>query len=161
MAVRTTRKTAGKVSARDRARAAKARLDAQRADRERRIEDAATAYYAAVDARDEALAVAAQREQDMADAVGALQEDGETVDRIADLCETSAKEVRRLLRLGGGADTGDDAGNDTAPGESDDAAENGSAVSTTPATAPPVAATPRSSTSRDASSGQDEVARAS
>ncbi len=38
----------------------------------------------------------------MAEAIVALQADGETVDRIAELCGTTNTEVRRLRRLIGG-----------------------------------------------------------
>ncbi len=93
------RKTASKVSARERARAAKARLDAQRAEREKRIEDAATVFYEATDRRDVALAEVTVQENAMAQAVMALQADGETVERIAELCGTSPAEIRRLRRL--------------------------------------------------------------
>lgn len=45
-----------KVTARERARAAKAVLDAERRDHEKAVEDATTTYYEAQDARDAATA---------------------------------------------------------------------------------------------------------
>jgi hypothetical protein len=44
-----------KVTARERARAAKAVLDAERRDHEKSVEDATTTYYEAQDARDAAI----------------------------------------------------------------------------------------------------------
>lgn len=120
MAAKSPRKTAvSKVSARERARTAKARLDAQRADREKRVEDAATDFYTASDLRDEALAEIARREQEMAEAIDTLQTDGENFERIAELCGTTTSEVRRLRRLTSGSEAGDagTAGEDSTGGK--------------------------------------------
>lgn len=97
MAAKTVSR-AGKVSARERARAAKAVLDAERAERERKIEDAATSFYAAVDERDEAQAQSNAAEERMGQAVADLTELGEPGDRIATLCGIEASEVRRLVK---------------------------------------------------------------
>lgn len=90
---------AGKVSARDRARAARAKLDADRAARDRRIEESATAYYVALEAREAAEEAAREAEASMAAAVAALLGEGESVERVAALCEISDGDVRRLRRL--------------------------------------------------------------
>lgn len=90
---------AGKVSARDRARAARARLDADRAARDRRIEESATAYYAGLEAREAAEAAAREAETAMAGAVAALLGEGESIERVAALCDTTEADVRRLRRL--------------------------------------------------------------
>jgi hypothetical protein len=79
---------------------AKATLDAERASREKRIEDAATQFYAAADQRDGALAKVTEAESAMSRAIASLVTQDETVERIATLCGIQASEVRRLRKLG-------------------------------------------------------------
>jgi hypothetical protein len=89
----------GKVTARERARLAKATLDAERATREKRIEDAATEFYVAADQRDGALAKVSEAESAMSRAIASLVTHDETVERIAALCGIQTSEVRRLRKL--------------------------------------------------------------
>ena len=89
----------GKVTARERARLAKATLDAERATREKRIEDAATKFYVAADQRDGALAKVSEAESAMSRAIASLVTHDETVERIAALCGIQTSEVRRLRKL--------------------------------------------------------------
>jgi uncharacterized iron-regulated protein len=89
----------GKVTARERARLAKATLDAERATREKRIEDAATEFYVAADQRDGALAKVSEAESAMSRAIASLVTQDETVERIAALCGIQTSEVRRLRKL--------------------------------------------------------------
>jgi hypothetical protein len=100
MTSRQAKKPVGKVTARERARLAKATLDAERASREKRIEDAATQFYAAADQRDGALAKVTEAESAMSRAIASLVTQDETVERIATLCGIQASEVRRLRKLG-------------------------------------------------------------
>ena len=94
-----TEKPVGKVTARERARLAKATLDAERATREKRIEDAATEFYVAADQRDGALAKVSEAESAMSRAIASLVTQDETVERIAALCGIQTSEVRRLRKL--------------------------------------------------------------
>ena len=90
-----------KVEARERARAAKARVDARRAARDEQITDAQTAYYLAVAERDEALDAVAAAEQDMASSISKLKDTlGVRLDEIADLCEITQAEARALSKRG-------------------------------------------------------------
>ena len=97
---RQTEKPVGKVTARERARLAKATLDAERATREKRIEDAATEFYAASDQRESALVKVSEAESAMSTAIASLVTQDETVERIAALCGIQASEVRRLRKRG-------------------------------------------------------------
>ena len=92
-------KPVGKVTARERARLAKATLDAERASREKRIEDAATEFYVAADQRDGALAKVTEAESAMSRAIASLVTQDESVERIAALCGIQTSEVRRLRKL--------------------------------------------------------------
>ena len=94
-----TEKPVGKVTARERARLAKATLDAERATREKRIEDAATEFYVAADQRDGALAKVSEAESAMSRAIASLVTQDESVERIAALCGIQTSEVRRLRKL--------------------------------------------------------------
>src|ERR1035437_2629363 len=96
---RQTGKPVGKVTARERARLAKATLDAERATREKRIEDAATEFYVAADQRDGALAKVSEAEPKRSRAIASLVTHDETVERIAALCGIQTSEVRRLRKL--------------------------------------------------------------
>jgi DNA-directed RNA polymerase specialized sigma24 family protein len=87
-----------KISARERARAAKARLDAEERDHQKLVEDAVVSYYEGEDARDAAHEALAAAETGRAAAVNALSELGESVTRIASLTGLDASEVRKLKR---------------------------------------------------------------
>jgi hypothetical protein len=76
------------MNARDRARAARARFNADRAARDKRIEDATTEAYAALDQRGTA-------DTRLERALAALRAEGETVATIATLTGLSEAEVRR------------------------------------------------------------------
>src|SRR6478735_9578313 len=86
------------MSARARARQAKAELDAQRAEQDRLIVDAATEFYEAVEALVAAQAAAAAADEQRTASVGRLTELGQTDGQIATLCGLGIKEVRELRR---------------------------------------------------------------
>ena len=96
-------KSADAVSARARARQAKAQLDAQRAEQDRLVLDATTAFYEAAEALAEARAAVATTEQQKAGSVAKLAGLGQTDDQIATLCGITAKEVREVRRLAAAA----------------------------------------------------------
>lgn len=78
--------------ARERARAAKRRVDAERAERDRLIEDAATAYYESAAIIDDATA-------QMHAAVNTLLNDlQEPVSRVATLLDLDPKELNKLKK---------------------------------------------------------------
>jgi len=87
-----------KVTARERARAAKAVLDAERRDHEKAVEDATTTYYEAQDARDTAMAALEDADTARGAAVQSLLDLGEPPARIAVLVGLSVAEVRKLRR---------------------------------------------------------------
>lgn len=89
------------MSARARARKAKAELDAKRAERDRKIVDAATEFYEGAEAWDAAQAAVAAAERQRIEAVAKLVELGQTTDEIAALCGLGAKEVRELRKAAG------------------------------------------------------------
>lgn len=87
-----------KLSARERARAAKAKLDADDRDHQKLIEDAVIAYYEAEDARQAAVDALASAETTRATAVHTLSALNESVTRIAGLTGLDTSEVRKLKR---------------------------------------------------------------
>ena len=87
-----------KISARERARAAKAALDAAERDHHKLVEDAVVTYYESEDAKEAATDALAAAETAQAGAVNALSELGQSVPRIASLTGLDASEVRRLKR---------------------------------------------------------------
>lgn len=87
-----------KVTARERARAAKAVLDAERRDHEKSVEDATTTYYEAQDARDAAMAALEDADTARGAAVQTLLDLGEPPARVAVLVGLSVAEVRKLRR---------------------------------------------------------------
>lgn len=95
MAKSTTRQT----MARERARAARLRVDAERAKRDAKVEDHAAAFFDALDARAALLVEVDEREREMGRAVADLLALDEPRGRVADLLEINAKELRRLLDL--------------------------------------------------------------
>lgn len=91
-------KAAEALSARARARQAKAELDVQRAEQDRLIVDTATEFYEAEEALVAAQAAAAAAEQARSTAVARLVELGQTDTQIATLCGIAAKDVKELRR---------------------------------------------------------------
>ncbi|MGJ9414408.1 hypothetical protein ACHAAC_17040 [Aeromicrobium sp. CF4.19] len=89
---------APKVDARRRAREAKARLDVERAERDRKIEEATMAFYLAddkiADLREEITTAEANRNEHVVALFGL----GETADRIAVLTGLSSAEIRKIKR---------------------------------------------------------------
>jgi len=92
-----------KVTARERARAAKAVLDAERRDHEKAVEDATTTYYEAEDARDAAMAALEDADTARGAAVQSLLDLGEPPARVAVLVGLTAAEVRKLRRTAAAA----------------------------------------------------------
>lgn len=113
-----------KVTARERARAAKAVLDAERRDHEKAVEDATTTYYEAQDARDTAIAALEEADTARGAAVQSLLDLGEPPARVAVLVGLSVAEVRKLRRTT--TTTADDNDNDKSP-EQDAAATDDAA----------------------------------
>jgi hypothetical protein len=107
MASGQTDKPVGKVTARERARLAKATLDAERETRDRAVEDAAVGYFSADERRAGLLDQIAAIETEMTTAIAALRALKEPTGRIAILLGIDAREVRRLAAVGlnGGRDT--------------------------------------------------------
>ena len=112
------RSSSGKAtSARERARAARLRLDAERAQRDEQIEGAAARYFEAVDARDtierqiETLRekIRATVEVDMGSALHDLTNLGETAARQRELLGIDEAERRRLRALSEDASADGDA----------------------------------------------------
>lgn len=85
-------------AARAQARNRMVELERKRIERQRRIEDAATAVYLAVDKRATATTLRLEAEQDMAAALRAIIAEGADVDRAARLCDLTPREVRQLTR---------------------------------------------------------------
>lgn len=85
------------VGARKRARDARIRVDADRVARDGRVEDAAADFFTA---SEELTRTVARLELAMGRALAKLAGEGETVERIAAMCEVSAADVRRLSKLG-------------------------------------------------------------
>jgi len=105
-----------KVTARERARAAKAVLDAERRDHEKSVEDATTTYYEAQDARDTAMAALEDADTARGAAVQTLLDLREPPARVAVLVGLSVAEVRKLRRTTTTADDNDnDNDNDKSP----------------------------------------------
>lgn len=94
-------RTAKQVDARERARQARLRVDAERERRDRKIEEAAADYFNAADDYAEIASELHRVENRMSTAVKALLNLGESQARIAALLGLDTKEVRRLR---GGAD---------------------------------------------------------
>lgn len=95
------RKTNSAVEARKLARERRMKLDADRAERDERIEAAAAAVFVAQADRDDALAAVAAADAAIAGSVRALIDDeGLTQQQTGDLLGLDAPEVRRLAKLG-------------------------------------------------------------
>jgi len=99
-----------KVTARERARAAKAVLDAERRDHEKAVEDATTTYYEAQDARDAAITALEDADTARGVAVQSLLDRGEPPARVAVLVGLTAAEVRKLKRTAAAEDSTESSG---------------------------------------------------
>lgn len=91
--------TGSKITARERARAARLRIDAEREARDRAIEEAAAGFFESSDRRDALAAELTAVERDMGERLDALAELGENAKRIGELLELPAPEQRRLRAL--------------------------------------------------------------
>ncbi len=111
-------KRASGSAARDRARAAKAALDAKRAERDRQIEDATTRYYQADETLGEAREAMERAEAARIEALVGLLDLGESAANIEALtgCTSADVSAARRLRKADGASSA----SETTP--SDDAA---------------------------------------
>lgn len=93
------------LTARTKARQAKASLDAERAEQDRLVVDAATEFYEAADAVTTAQAAQAEAEQQRTASVVRLVELGQSDNQVATLCDLTTKEVRDLRRRAASAAT--------------------------------------------------------
>ncbi|PFG45052.1 hypothetical protein ATJ97_0105 [Georgenia soli] len=89
-------RTKSRIDARERARLARLRVDAEREQRDRKIEDAAAEYFTALDEHGELAAKLKAIESRMHTAVLDLLDLGESQARVAALLEIEAREVRRI-----------------------------------------------------------------
>jgi len=96
LTVMTQKATSKKVAARDRVREIRARVDEEKAARERRLYEVVTAFHEARFERDEALASARRQEATMAERLGELLAMDEPLERAATLCDLSVSEARGL-----------------------------------------------------------------
>lgn len=92
-------RTSKSVSARERARAARLRVDQDRAERDRKIEDAAARYFETSDKRTALVAQLDALDIAAGAAVRDLLDLGESQARTAALLDIDAREVRRLRAL--------------------------------------------------------------
>ena len=86
-------------AARTRARERRLALDADRRQRDERLDEAVADFELSAMQRMGALSAVAAAELVMGAAVAALLAEGETVERAAALCGTAPAEIRRLARL--------------------------------------------------------------
>jgi len=98
-------KSSRAVSARERARQARLRIDAEREERDRKIEETAAAYFTAADEHAEVTAQLEAIESRMRDAVIQLLDLGETKNRVAALLGIETRDVRRMRTEHGQAST--------------------------------------------------------
>ena len=89
---------APKVDARRRAREAKAVLDAERMERDKKIEETAIAFYVADDKIQDLRDQLTQAETERNAHVLALLDLGETADRVAVLTGLTTKDIRQIKR---------------------------------------------------------------
>jgi hypothetical protein len=88
------------LTARQRARAARSAQLAARAEQDKRVEDLYTRAFAAVSAVAAAKATVETAELQLAGALAALGQEGESQQAIGQALELPAEEVRRLMRAG-------------------------------------------------------------
>ena len=122
---RNTGKTARGLDARERARAARLRLDQEREERDRAIEEVAAEFFTADDARTDLLRQLAAIESTMATSVERLRDLGESTQRITGLLDLDAKEVRRLLTLSPANDADTASAGSDGPSETPHASDGG------------------------------------
>lgn len=87
--------TTKRIDARERARQARLRVDAEREERDRKIEAAATEYFKADDERGAVVAQLETAQGKVDSAIRALLELGESPRRVAALLEIEPADVRR------------------------------------------------------------------
>lgn len=87
-----------KIRAREAVRAAKARRDESRIQREQLVLRATESYYLATENAIVSRTAVETAEDDRASAVGKLTELGEPIDAVADLCGVTTREVRAALK---------------------------------------------------------------
>lgn len=111
-------RTSRKIEARERARQARVRLDADRARRDEQIEEAAASFFTSTDAEAELRAKleAITAEQD--DAIRALLDLGETQKRVSDLLEITPARVREARSTPPAGEAAGNGGDDSVPGGS-------------------------------------------
>lgn len=73
-------------------------LERERLERQRRIEDAVTAFYLAVEKRDAATELLHDAERQMAGALRGILDEGTDVEHAAVLCDLKPSDVRQLSR---------------------------------------------------------------
>jgi hypothetical protein len=73
-------------------------LERERIERQKRIEDAATACYLAAEKRTAAREVVEEAERDMRVALRAIAAEGADIPQVATLCDLTQTEVRQLIR---------------------------------------------------------------
>lgn len=84
--------------ARARARERMVELERERIERQKRIEDAATACYLAVEKRAAARELVEEAEREMRAALRAIACEGADLPQVATLCDLTPTEVRQLTR---------------------------------------------------------------
>ena len=99
MVVVARSRTASRSDALERARAARLRLDVEREQRDRQIEEVAAAYFGDDDVRGELLRQVEAVEAEMATSLRRLRDLGESNARIAKLLDISAADVRKTLTV--------------------------------------------------------------
>ena len=88
-----------RVAARNRARERRLGLDVERRRSEERVDEGVTDYELALAARRTALDAVAVAEASMGSAITRVLAEGQSAERAAALCDTTATEVRRLVKL--------------------------------------------------------------
>lgn len=95
--------TSKKQEARSRARSARLRLDAARAERDKKIEDAAAAFFTAFDERESLMEKVDALDERMNEQIRELLELRESQTRIADLLSIDRRRVREARQGGSGS----------------------------------------------------------
>lgn len=98
-------KTTNQSQARERARAARAAADADRVERDKRIEAAQVDYFTAIAERDDLVEQITAIDTRLTDAIEAIATEGEPVDRVAALLDSDVPSVRKLRRAAKRAET--------------------------------------------------------
>jgi hypothetical protein len=84
--------------ARTRARQRLVQFERERLERQKRIEDAVTAYYIAAEKRAAARELVEEAESDMRTTLREIAGEGADIDQVASLCNLTPAEVRQLTR---------------------------------------------------------------